>query len=195
MSRMSVLESPRERELRGHDTRRYELPMRTEPNEGPNPSGLCMCGCVERTPLAKVSSASRGHVRGLPIRFIHGHHGRGTVRSLEEKQRQSEAKLGARNPAWKGGRVDDSHGYWKVKVGRGHPMANRHGYVKEHRLVMAKALGRPLQPSECVHHIDLDRRNNALENLVLVSRSQHMAIHRRITAGQEPLAAMREVLT
>ncbi len=44
--------------------------------EGPNPSGLCQCGCGERTPLAPHNSARLGWVAGTPIRYIHNHHGR-----------------------------------------------------------------------------------------------------------------------
>lgn len=42
-------------------------------SEGPNPSGLCMCGCGRRTPISKESNAKRHRVRGQPIRFIKGH--------------------------------------------------------------------------------------------------------------------------
>ena len=37
----------------------------------------------------------------------------------------------------------------------------------EHRLVMARSLGRPLLSHESVHHIDGDRKNNKLSNLQL----------------------------
>lgn len=36
-------------------------------------SGLCECGCGERTRLATRTQASKGHVKGLPLRFVLGH--------------------------------------------------------------------------------------------------------------------------
>lgn len=42
-------------------------------NEGPNPSGLCQCGCGQRTSLAQNSRPSRGDVKGKPVRYISGH--------------------------------------------------------------------------------------------------------------------------
>jgi hypothetical protein len=47
------------------------------------------------------------------------------------------------------------------------PMRNKKGYVLEHRLVMAKKLGRCLQPWEIPHHRDLDHSNNDPRNLEL----------------------------
>lgn len=35
--------------------------------------GFCECGCGERTRLAPRTQASKGHVKGLPQRFVLGH--------------------------------------------------------------------------------------------------------------------------
>lgn len=59
-----------------------------------------------------------------------------------------------------------------------HPASSTSGYVYKHRLVMEKALGRYLSGTEIVHHIDGDKYNNNLSNLMLLSsRTDHIRIH------------------
>lgn len=82
---------------------------------------------------------------------------------------------GERHGSWKGGRSQHASGYICVMVSRDDPMctmANKGtGYVMEHRLVMARHLGRALTRKETVHHINGNRSDNRLENLQL--RSGH----------------------
>lgn len=80
-------------------------------------------------------------------------------------------RRGAASNQWKGGRIHTAGGYVRVLMAPDHPFAtamrDRTGYVLEHRLVMAEALGRPLLPHETVHHIDGQHDHNDLHNLQL----------------------------
>lgn len=130
------------------------------------------------------------------MRFIRGHAARGRVvgdverarisathkgkpKSTEQRRKMSAAQLGPKGNNWRGGAIV-REGRALRYVGRDHPMADTYGYVYEHRFVMAEHLGRPLATAEHVHHVDLDKTNNAIENLVVLTRSQHRRLHNLI---------------
>lgn len=54
-------------------------------------------------------------------------------------------------------------------------------YRLEHRVIIEQHLGRRLEDWEVVHHKDEDITNNAIENLEVMSRSEHIALHNRLT--------------
>ncbi len=71
-----------------------------------------------------------------------------------------------------------TRGYKFVQV-IGHPAADSQGYVAEHRLVVEQAIGRVVESSEQVHHINLNKRDNRIENLtVLPDKSTHLLAHK-----------------
>lgn len=85
------------------------------------------------------------------------------------------APSGEDHGRWNGGRVDQS-GYTAVMIDEDHPfyeeMAQRAGYVLEHRLKMAEAIGRPLRDTETAHHKNGKKKDNRIENLQL-RQGQH----------------------
>lgn len=67
-------------------------------------------------------------------------------------------------------------GYIKVYV-PDHPNCSADGYVMKHILVVERSIGRYLTENECVHHINHIRDDNRIENLKLMTISEHMSMH------------------
>lgn len=102
---------------------------------------------------------------------------------IHEMERTPFVQIGSTHPRWKGGRMFDKSGY--VLIYRpNHHEANRHGQVREHRVVMEQKLGRLLRRGEVVHHLDGNRANNHPDNLeVYENNALHLA---ETLAGQRP---------
>ncbi len=91
------------------------------------------------------------------------------------QMRRRGPKSGPEHKGWKGGIHADKSGYVLVHFPN-HPSSNSSGYVRQHRLIAEKILGRPLLATEVVHHIDDDPANNSPENLmVFETNGQHLA--------------------
>ena len=56
---------------------------------------------------------------------------------------------------------------------------NKCFYISEHRYVMEQFLGRKLTKSEHIHHINHDKLDNRIENLEIISPSEHSKHHIR----------------
>ena len=97
-------------------------------------------------------------------------------------------RIGEDNPSWRGGRSKTSKGYIVIHVSPDdffYPMVDNRNYVPEHRLVVARALGRCLHRWEIVHHkhakypagsVEDKQDNRYPENLQLVSDDRHKQI-------------------
>lgn len=65
---------------------------------------------------------------------------------------------------------------------RGAIRTNGNSYLKAdnrhiHRQIMEAAIGRKLVFNEVVHHIDGNKKNNNIENLIILSRAEHSRTH------------------
>ena len=88
---------------------------------------------------------------------------------------RTSRKYGKEHPNYK-------NGYWINKSG--YKVIQYQNQIKrvsvrifEHRLVMEKCLRRRLEDWECVHHINGDKLDNRVENLLVVDRSEHTKLH------------------
>lgn len=92
-------------------------------------------------------------------------------------ERLNANQKGKNNRNWKGEKRRDNHGYILI-YSPNHPN-NKRNYVAEHRLVMEKKIGRYLVKGEQVHHINEIKNDNRIENLILMTISKHLSLHRK----------------
>ena len=92
---------------------------------------------------------------------------------------QIRKDAGENHHNWKGGVISKGCGYigiWQPS----HPRADNQGYVYAHTLVYEKEKGILPSKNEVIHHIDMDKKNNSIENLYLCNHKQHIQIHRSL---------------
>lgn len=73
-----------------------------------------------------------------------------------------------------------------IKRRNGEGTIDKQGYKKlvicgrvilEHRLVMENHVGRPLEKKDHVHHINGNKLDNRIDNLIILKTSEHRALH------------------
>ena len=129
------------------------------------------------------------------------------TKESEFKLKQSLAHKGKRNPLtperrdslkqqwWINGKTITQQGYVLVWVADDDFFASmkqgKSPYVFEHRLIMAKSLGRNLHKWEIVHHKNHIKGDNRIENLQLVSDDRH----KQITILEERIKQLESRIT
>lgn len=146
-------------------------------------SGICGCGCGQKTEIAEVTRYSRDgrllSVMGYPREMVGWHNYKGED-----------------SPRFKG--TGTNKGYKTVYM-PDHPRAYRK-YVREHILLMEEKLGRPLRhisfnhgDNEIVHHVDGDKLNNDLGNLELMTHREHTRMHSTKLTATDVSAARERI--
>ena len=111
-----------------------------------------------------------------------------------EKNHQFGIK-GKDNASWKSDRKLTTYGYLAVRMPN-HPFSPKDGFVFEHRLVAEKYLlteensieidgKKYLRKEYDVHHIDFDRRNNKVENLLVMTKKEHKILHNKLNPNEK----------
>ena len=97
------------------------------------------------------------------------------IKKLDPVTAKTVFGSGENHGNWKGGRKIQN-GYYMVHC-PSHPKAIL-GYVYEHRLIMEQHIGRYLKKDEIVHHKNRNKQDNRLENLEILTPSEHNRVHR-----------------
>lgn len=133
-----------------------------------------------RPPCLKSNEDEVRYILAI-ARFIWNGHDRNQIPSS-----MPNTDYGYPREFWIGGKAYEWTGEVKYSKGRydklwipSHPKANPEGYAPAHIVIAEEKIGRHLRSKEVVHHVDYNPKNNAPENLEVMTHVQHMKRHRR----------------
>jgi uncharacterized protein (DUF1330 family) len=130
--------------------------------------------------LRKILETRKGYVPSQETRDKIRKTLTGRKQSEELKIKRGIYRSGSENSNWKGGISISRYGYVFI-YSPNHPNKSNRGYVMQHRLVVESYFGRYLTKEETVHHINGDRSDNRIINLILFKCSgDHTRFHKLI---------------
>lgn len=111
------------------------------------------------------------------------------VNQLPDGRGKGRKASGSKHYRWNAEKIISSHGYVKIRVGVGHPLADKNGYAYEHHVVWRNA-GRQLpERNQVIHHRNEDKTDNQLGNLELLTKREHADEHHMMVSD----SAVREI--
>ena len=105
-------------------------------------------------------------------RFVKGFSGSTKTQFKKGRMSRNKGRFGKDAVNWKGGRKKDKEGYIYI-FQPNHPRAIKGGYVREHRLVVEKQIGRYLTPKETVHHLNGKQDNRPEKLMAFIDDATH----------------------
>jgi dUTP pyrophosphatase len=154
--------------------------VRTLHKEGYWNAVCCVCGKLVHRKPHEINTIKNIHCSRKCF-------AEGQKEHMSGKNNHQYGLKGEKNASWKGGKKKSSYGYilvWKPD----HPFANGDGNVFEHRLIAEKYLltkensvevngERYLSPKYDVHHVNEDKTDNSVNNLVVLTKGEHKRLH------------------
>lgn len=130
----------------------------------------CACGCGEPVPAARTSNRTRGRIAGQPLRYVHGHNGRGTGTRAKQLTALIVDEPAGGCHEWPFARTD---GYGYVDVGDG-------AILRVHRVAWEKLRGAIPDGLE-VHHTCGNRACVNVGHMELLTKAEHTSLHWKLS--------------